>query len=368
MNRYEKFKQLRGACEPTASDTTQAYFVDRPGGGAGRAIAESLTLAPYAHHHLASAIGGGKSSEMRFAMAQLNKQNPDVFTVWMDPTEHRHPFNDMGPNWLVEWVLHALVTTAETQGRLTSERIRALVAPFLTVPSARPLGQAQSNFTASHVLGELVRHLHTPVTVFVDSIDRYDDSETLQNVFANDLFVLSRLEVGLVCPVPLKWYLAPRDHGQGLSAMTVHFVRPAQLSAPAERDWLEQVVRQRDIHQLVDDMACQRLVQISGGIVRFLVQLMGIATERAYAAGQDKVTAQSVGAAIGQFAQSSLVAGLRASDTEQLRRWQNGTLSTASITHFAEHVNLGRILLASADPGSATLHPMLLELFESRAA
>lgn len=365
MTRLARFKQLIERLLPTASSRTARWYVARRTPTVAELIATSAQLSVGQPHVIQSVIGAGKTSEMLQARRLITEATPDAVTAWVDPTTSEEPFLDMQPGWLVAWVMHALAEELSSRGRMAAVFDRGIVEQLLIAPSTR--ARVSLPIRQDVALQRLAAALPDGATVFVDSVDRCERHGALVDALRSDLPLLSAMKIGVTLPLPTHVQVTEESLRSALHTAQQHTIESADVTNDEERKWLFSILTQRDSDQLLEPAAVERIVEASGGIARFLVELARSSTQIAFLDGAGTVNRSHVERAVEACVQS-LLWDLTPQDKTALRALAAHPNAVSFGDRWWDHIATGRVLWRPRSKAPAQLHPMLATFLLENAA
>lgn len=358
--------QLEGAGSPEAA-IEAGFYVPRP--TSSERMVRRIELEPRAIRVLTGPVGSGKSTELLMIARGLAEVG-DLWPLVVD-VSRVHDLESLQEGslvaaaavWMLEQhgqdgaVLRQLRKRVHgtTLGSLSralrlsygSEVVREedaseSLSDLLQPPSA-------GRDLASQVSGELyeaVREItpRTPVLLF-DSLDRLHDAAHFRTVLVKDAVALTQHGFGVVltAPVDTVWLHAHDLRSTARSWDTLPYEDPAKN--PEAFEFLLEILRRRVIDGMIPNEVIDRLVRMSGGVLRDVIELARTAVEEAYLGGRDAVGDEDVSASIARFARGlslglddAALAMLRSvHETGRLERFDDAALRLLKNRQIIEH-------------------------------
>jgi len=151
-----------------------------------------------------------------------------------------------------------------------------------------------------------------------DSLDRMTDLQAFTKIVEQDIAALRWANIGVVLIAPIRSL-------SGFGRLEVEHFDHVQYLSPIDVEHDEQgaaflleVLRRRAEPEILTDAAAQRLVHLSGGVLRDLISLAKSAGQAAYRQGAEAIDAEHVGVAANSYGRSLLV-GLKQEEIDTLR-------------------------------------------------
>ncbi len=316
-NRREIWREFMGCFEPSSDprDAVQrGFYVPRPGRTLAEQLAARFEVKPSASHLLVGGVGSGKTTQLLVAQERL-KAHGDVAVAYVDVSLHLDP-NQVRPTGFVAAIGLELGKTILDAKRsdLTAERMASL-GNFLD-PEAPPW----ANDPLDEFLGYLkdfIQELAPGTTdriLFIDSLDRMSDVIRFSDLVNVAIPKCRAIGIGIVLVGPLTalygihrtvldrfdrvWHLSSVDVDDGVGG----------------RQFLRSVLDKRDKTGLLLPESSERLVALSGGVMRDLIALTQSAGGEAYLDDAEQIELRHVEIAADQFGRKQLFA----IDSEQL--------------------------------------------------
>lgn len=343
--------QLEGAGSPAAA-IDAGFYVSRP--TSSERMIRRIELEPRATRVITGPIGSGKTTEL-FVIARELNQMDDLWAVVVDVSEV-HDLTALQEGSLVAaagiWLLErenldsgplrrlreigygTIETSKSFATKLGFELTRTM--PISIEPNRgilQPPSSAGFAWQMASTLREAIwKHFpgRAPVILF-DSLDRVRDSSGFRTILEKDAAALVDHGFGvlLTAPVDTVWLNADELRASTESWDTLPYEDPRKN--PKAFTFLIEILRRRIIDGMISDAVASRLVHVSGGVLRDLIEMARNAVEEAYMSGRDVVNQDDAAASISRFARS-LSLGLDGAAISTLR----SVHATGTLAHFDE--------------------------------
>lgn len=340
----------------------EGLVVPRPGRSTAEQIAARLELDPTSSHLVIGGIGSGKTTQLLIACGRLN-QLADTHAEYIDVSE-MHDMSRMDPGTLIVVAGLAagrmLEPTDDRAAHVAGEQFKRWAhghAEWVQVDEDK----AQKLSLIRSALRQRFPHM----VLLLDSLDRLPDPALFAAVVEQDVRALRKAGIGVVLVGPLRSMFGPHravaDHFQHFYAQPAVDVQEDE----AGRAFLTGVLRKRAPAELLPDPACERLAELSGGVLRDLISLARAAGEEAYMRGAEQVEDEHIEAAADAFGRQ-LIFGLNPAEIDILQRVrQSGTFVQTSDDDLALLVTR-RVLEYQNGSARFAVHPTLKPLLEQR--
>jgi hypothetical protein len=214
---------------------------------------------------------------------------------------------------------------------------------------------------------ELSSQDKTPILLF-DSLDRMTDLQAFTKIIEQDIAALRWANIGVVLIAPIRSL-------SGFGRLEVEHFDYLHVQSPIDvehdeqgRAFLLEVLRRRAEPEILTDAAAQRLVHLSGGVLRDLIFLAKSAGQAAYRQGAEAIDAEHVDAAANGYGRSLLV-GLKQEEIDTLKHLRTtGEFVRVSESDLALMATR-RILEyhSSTSPIAFAVHPTIAPLLDQVA-
>ena len=299
-----------------------------------RRMVPRLLLRPGSQHLLIGGIGSGKSTQLKLLQESIQATEPATLALLVDVSK----FADLRTSQPGAIIL-AVVLAANQQDALPANAAQALISTFRNAghityghnswaeppwPGENdPSDEERAGFKRVKVLGlitppaqtisgaleqiaQLLQELRSALersgqelVLMLDGMDRLLDQQAFWQFVDQDFAVIRKLGISLVATAPLSLLYA-----QGRTVLD-HF--DSFESVPAiETDGpglalLLQVLKRRNVEELIHPALHSTLAKASGGILRDLISLVQAAAQNAYLEDSDAVTDANVDDAINSY-------------------------------------------------------------------
>jgi hypothetical protein len=300
-----------------------------------RIVAE-LALAPTSSHLLIGGVGSGKTTELLAVQNQLAGVDDQIRGLYIDVSK-RHDIARMVPGAIVVQVGLALANTLDganvrrdatyleeiadgywaeydVDGEDVGHRV-----PGILVSPERVDDVVRDALAPLQRLVVIAHRSHHHLVVLLDGLDRMTDVEAFDRLVANDVKALIGLGIGVVLVGPLRTlYGLDRTITQRFDSFHLQPWIDVDQSSEGQA-FLVNVLRRRVPEDMVGSDSIERLVRVSGGVLRDLLALAQAACVEGYLSGADRVGDPEVSAAIDTFGRKHLQ-GLRPAEIDVLQR------------------------------------------------
>jgi hypothetical protein len=171
--------------------------------------------------------------------------------------------------------------------------------------------------------------------LLIDALDRVSDLGRFSTLVQGAIGKLRSLNFGIVLIGPLMALYGIERIILDRFDRVWHLPSVDVQDDEQGRDFLRSVLRARDTENLISETASEKLIRLSGGVLRDLMTLTQISGEEAYVDGADRIEVRHVNIAADAFGRKHLVAV----DSEQLAVLQavrtKGTFVQTSEKHLA---------------------------------
>lgn len=386
--RKEKFRaymaSLDGAADP-ANALAQGFYVEQAGSVAAR-IAARLELKPASSHLIVGGIGTGKTTQLLVAKQRWTEEDPSRIGLYVDLSKYQdlsrlkagslmalvglvlseqieHPASDKIRKSFKEWA-HGSWVSSEWDGVPPDEYY---FEPGVITPPQSKLDDTLANKQAE--LREFVdAALHASrereIVIFIDSLDRMS-SEHLDGfrlLAEQDIAALTAIGIGLVLVGPLRAIYGL----ERVVADSFHYLyrQPAFNVSQDSREhaFVMDIVRRRVSAEMLPDAQCDKLVTLSGGVLRDLMRLAHQAGEEAYMSGAEQIEDIHVIRAADSFGRSLMI-GLSSEDIDKLQQiHQSGRFIETSERDLALLVTRRILDYQTVSGVRYAIHPTLIPL------
>jgi hypothetical protein len=194
---------------------------------------------------------------------------------------------------------------------------------------------------------------------FFDSLDRLGSIGLFRASVKEDLQALKEVGIGVAIVGPPR-VLYATDRGDIDLFDKFLEVPIIDVKGDAEgKGFLLAVLRKRAPGKVLSDDSAQKIIELSGGVIRDLIAIAAAAGEEAYLAGADEISPGHVITAADRFGQGLLL-GVRPNELQALRNLRSGGKFVASTEDDLSLLQSRRILLYRS--GRHVIHPSLARL------
>lgn len=354
-----------GRFEPSAdpSDAVKrGFYVPRPGRSIAEQLAARFEIKPSASHLLVGGVGSGKTTQLLVARDRLEAAS-NVFAAYIDVSRYTDPatFHSTG---LLAIVGLELSSGLPDEQKSSLKQALQYFTSYLSSKVADNANLDRISETIKTVINAYSGRFSDYV-LLIDAFDRMSDLQRFTSVVEVAVKSLRSLGLGVILVGPLtalygidRVVLDRFDRVWHLPSVDV------QVDAEG-RDFLRHVLRARDTKNLISEAAAERLIKLSGGVLRDLMTLTQVSGEEAYVDGADQVETRHVDVAADAFGRKHLVA----IDSEQLAVLQGvrakGTFVQTSEKHLALLATRRVLEYTNGQPHFAvhpTIEPLLAQI------
>jgi hypothetical protein len=357
MGRFEPSADPRDAVE-------RGFYVPRPGRSIAEQLAARFEVKPSASHLLVGGVGSGKTTQLLVARRKLEAAL-DVCTIYVDVSRSVDPATIEGAA-LLAIVGRELISNLSTAHQ---EAFENALKRFNLYISNGHIGVYADPFNI--LVRDIIRIREALIKRFphcvllVDALDRMSDLENFSRIVESAVTTLRSLGLGIVLIGPLTALYGIERIILDRFDRVWHLPSVDVQDDEQGRDFLRRVLRARDTENLVSDTAAEKLIRLSGGVLRDLMTLAQISGEEAYVDGAERVEPQHVDIAADAFGRKHLVA----IDSEQLAVLQGvrtkGTFVQTSEKHLALLATRRVLEYMNGQPHFAvhpTIEPLLAQI------
>ena len=352
MNRLELFRDYMAHLNPVPrpDPAALAEYVAPPGRSAADELAVRFEIAPSSSILVVGWIGTGKTTQLLTARERLSKV-PGVVPRYVDVST-RHDLADIKPGVLLAIAgvdcADAASTSPEAYKAAQSFRLWARGGDrfipaydddnyegddepgryekqpaLLKPPAPSAIPDVEDRIAELRVLVAAQPDGFKPV-FFFDSLDRLGDTRLFRASVKEDLHVLREVGIGVAVVGPPR-VLYDRDRAdidlfdKFLEVPIIDVKRE-----PEGKEFLLAILRRRVPGKVLTDDAAQKILELSGGVIRDLIAIARAAGEEAYLAGADEISPDHVMVAAERFGRSLLL-GVQSKELQVLRSLGAGT-------------------------------------------
>ena len=352
-----------GRFEPSADPldaVTRGFYVPRPGRSIAEQLAARFELKPSASHLLIGGVGSGKTTQLLVARERLAR-NEDVRALYIDVSRYMEPANFWDSDDLLAIVGIELIYSLTPHEQA---RHQSLLRGFKYSIEVESPGDHILAGKLEEIIGERGRRGHEYI-LFIDALDRLSNLERFSKIVESAVATLRAFDLGVVLVGPLTALYGIERVILDRFDRVWHLPSVDVQDDEQGRGFLRDVLRARDTHNLISGAAVEKLIRLSGGVLRDLMTLTQISGEEAYVDGAEKVESRHVDLAADAFGRKHLVAV----DSEQLSALQGvrtkGTFVQTSEKHLALLATRRVLEYTNGQPRFAvhpTIEPLLAQI------
>jgi energy-coupling factor transporter ATP-binding protein EcfA2 len=404
-NRLELFRDkiaaFDGAADPLCA-IDKGYFIEEPAQSSTNALLKRISLKPQSKILLIGGIGSGKTTQL-LKLQQIFQQSPDVgiYPLYIDVTEYTKP-NDLQVGTLDAIVALELMAIIEQNGvQLDEDRKQSIqkfaygytvtedrLDPFkdfgeyhrnlakvsqniLFPPTTRrvagilnsqPRSSNSSNRLAqdiSSLVEDFKNQFHQIPYFFFDGLDRVDEATKFIGIVLSDL---QTAEIGftIIGSVSLLY-------GSFVNSIDNIFNHIEYRSAfDVDRDeeacaFFERVLLVRSGRDFFQKDALEYLINLSGGVLRDLINLAQESIQEAYLADAEIIDRDHVEKAVRSMGRAKML-GLDGDRYTTLVNFNSNILTVPTSPEEIYLLSGGRILEYRFPERRFDLHPVLKQL------
>jgi ABC-type dipeptide/oligopeptide/nickel transport system ATPase component len=392
MTRREKFRAYMARMAATADPKLalqQGLYV-KPPDAISEHIVQRFEIEPTAHQLIVGGIGAGKTTQLLTVQQQLTSVE-DVRAEYVDVSE-KQDLMKARPGSLVALAgmyLQSLLPEPPKEVRLNwnffghwskgywihpnemypDDDDGSEWHPGILTPPQNPWTDIPDHHVSllREASTELARQGKIPILLF-DSLDRMTDLQSFTKIVEQDIAALRWAKIGVVLIAPIRSL-------SGFGRLEVEHFDYLHVQSPVDvahdeqgRAFLLEVLRRRAEPEILTDAAAQRLVHLSGGVLRELIHLAKSAGQTAYRQGAEAIDAEHVDIAANGYGRSLLV-GLKQAEIDTLKHLR----TTGGFVRVSESdlalMATRRILEyhSSTSPVRFAVHPTIAPLLDQVA-
>lgn len=390
-NVLSRFRATTARMDPTrplqSQDEQQDYV--QPPHTFGEDLARALQLEPTTSMLLVGSIGVGKSTEL-LAAGRLLMKTPGIFARYVDVSAIQAlelaDYRAVLVAIAEELVDHLVERDQPTQPLVALQRRLKVHADGYEedpnfygyddshwVAGVRTRPRAALPDDATEYL-DLLKEVRTvfeqtvggQLIWLLDGLDKLPTGDDFDRIVNPVVTALAHSEIGLAVVAPRKMLSGVDQLGSPSAFGDTYFLPPWDPEVPESRDFLLRLLGARDVHDLISPALRGRLVDLSGGVPRMLVQLARFAVREAYIRNAIAVAEEHVELA-GQRLGRDLLMGLTDGDVALLDTLRRTGLFAPKDNGQLVHVAANRVLehVASSGRSKFTLHPTLVPLISA---
>ncbi|WP_129572545.1 MULTISPECIES: ATP-binding protein [Sorangium] len=350
-SRLDRFRTYFERLDPESRPSTllsEDRYAEPPGRATGEQLASRLQLAPWSNHLVTGPIGTGKTTQLHRAAKTLNAGG-DTKAVYIDVSQH----HDLDRNLAGVMVVLAGLALAKAVGKNPDDDVRAAHESFrrwahghrefipydprddeddygpdeepghwehhpgVIAPPLPPLTlDSKERVNALKTLKKALPDGVSHFVVLFDSLDRLDDVEAFRRAVTDDIRALKQAGIGVVVVSPMRLLYGSNRPIIDIFDQ-VHIVPALDVTQPKERDFLLRVLAKRTDESVVGPEVREQLIDVSGGLLRDLLQLTRSSVEEAFVVGADAVAPDHVARAVDEFGRT-MIFGLRMNEIDTL--------------------------------------------------
>jgi energy-coupling factor transporter ATP-binding protein EcfA2 len=390
-NRLDFFRQQMAAFDGSADPSgafKQGFYIEEPNQSATNQWFKRICLKPTSRNLVVGGIGSGKTTQL-LRMKQLLEQT-DVYPHYVDVSQYEHPdeiqegfLNAIFGLELIKLMAVTSHSTDVTTQRLIKEYaygsadIRDLplsnksysessgeYGGVLSPHSYRRLSN-KINLALQHLASEFNQYYSKKPFFLLDGLDRVDNIEKFVRSISS---VFDGMGIGYLIIGPIG--ILYSNFIDSIDSYFDYFeYRPAfdVTNDIQSRNFFSQILNSRSTGNFLDEQASAQLINMSGGILRDLINLTQESIQEAYLSDADGVGIQHVDRAVVSLGRSKML-GLYDDDQSILSRLKDESKSLFIPTSPREIALLasGRILEYRYPKRRFSTHPVLSRLLASQ--
>jgi hypothetical protein len=390
-NRLDFFRQQMAAFDGSAHPIgalKKGFYIEEPNQSATNQWVKRICLKPTSRNLIVGGIGSGKTTQL-LRIKQL-LQGTDIYPHYIDVTKYEHP------DEIQEGILNAifglelinLLAPTENRADVSIQRLIKRyaygTADLLDLPLPNKSNSLDSGqyhgvlsphnyYRSSDQISSAFNHLRilfgkqfskSPFFL-VDGLDRVDNIERFIRSISS---VFDGMGIGYLIIGPIGVLYS--NFIDSIDSYFDYFeYRPAfDINYDIQsRNFFSQILSSRSTGNFLDEQASKQLIEMSGGVLRDLINLTQEAIQEAYLSDADGVGGYHVNRAVVSLGRSKML-GLYDDDQSILVRLQEESHSLFVPTSPKEIALLasGRILEYRYPKRRFSTHPVLSRLLASR--
>lgn len=370
-NRRTRFREhmarLNAAASPQQALDSGFYVTPPAELSIAHELSARLELQPASTHLVIGGVGSGKTTELLAACRKL-ADDDEIAAIYVDVSES-HDLANFKPFALLSALMESLASNLENSRTFHRgiNNALSLYGRWLEAGTQAPQDDDDRDVYVHTKLVNAYAHIGRTPVIFMDSLDRLPDPLKLEAALRGYADVIRKSPMGLVLAASIRL-----RHGLDRSLRDLFdqlYSAPyVDADDPSGLGFLTSILRARVPAALIDDLHCQQLARLSGGVLRDLLTLAQAAVNETYIRGGDQVTSDHIAIAADSFGRKQML-GLDSEEIETLQRVRvRGTFVQTSAKDLS--LLLTRHVLEYQDPHGKTVykvHPTLQPLLEQIA-
>lgn len=386
INRLELFRSqiaaFDGAADPMNA-ISKGYFIEEPHQSSTNALFKRISLRPQSKILLIGGIGSGKTTQLlKLQQIFQQAQDTDIYPHYVDVTEYTKP-NDLQVGTLDAIVALELIKFLEEKEFSIDKDSKKYIQEFAygrtivdndeppdyyylkEVPgvlSSVPRS-SESLDRLVQVLSELIKDFQTkfqqkPYFLF-DCLDRVDRTEKFTRMISTDL---QNAEIGFAIVGAASLLYVSSIHSFDSIFNHIEYRSAFDVKQDDEAyDFFESVLLVRSGQDFFKPHALNDLIQLSGGILRDLINLAQESIQEAYLADAETIDREHIKKAVSSMGRAKIL-GLNNKQYSTLKNLVNSKLDVPNSPEEIYLLSTGKILEYRFPERRFDLHPVLKEV------
>jgi hypothetical protein len=391
-NRLEVFREYMAAFNG-ASDPAQAldngFYVEEPRQSVSQVLSNRISIQPESKSLLLGGIGSGKTTQLLKIAELLNhSQENQIHAHYVDVTRYTN-LASLQPGLLAALTGLELIHLIEVKGEIidpqTSQIIReyaygttekSLLSVQHSVPQDRSYrvsivpkihlaNQPIQVTSALSRLVEIFRKTYQSTIFFIfDGLDRVDELDIFIQVMMTDITELGGVGFLAVGPASLPYseFTETLDstfnHIQYRAAFEVNVDENYNVIDQSSFKFFHDIIKKRSQGDIFNPETVRKLILLSGGILRDLINLAQESIQEAYLMGCNDVKNEHIQVASESMARRKLL-GLKINHIQILKGLTKSEVFTPNTPEKIYLLSSGRILEYLYPENRFRLHPSL---------
>ncbi|MEA5487054.1 MULTISPECIES: hypothetical protein [Pseudanabaena] len=404
-DRLKFFRRLMSAFEGTSNPqraVERGFYVNLPNNPVA-VITAKIALRPSSAHLLFGGIGSGKTTQLLLTQQALNELE-DIKAIYVDVSLVTD-ISDLKSGALIVIagleLLKILGDIEESKLKSCkkiienaaygyneikilpslSESLNASSAIFRAISSSREIvtnhkgllsTEKQENkdlvlraFSALYKATQ--EKIGRKIIFLFDGLDRLSDSQVFIDATLNDIVEIKNAGGGSVLVGSVVTIYKKRENITSFDSSSYYLSYLDVFESVEVQDFFADVIKVRDVENLINPDVRQFLTFKSGGVLRDLMSLCQASIEEAYMDGSDKITEKHANQAALSLARSKII-GLTESNVNILRQVLTGENFFPRTSEDFELLLTGHILEYRHPRQRFVVHPILAPIIENMVA
>ncbi|WP_141211756.1 hypothetical protein [Pseudanabaena sp. SR411] len=404
-DRLKFFRRLMSAFEGTSNPqraVERGFYVNLPNNPVA-VITAKIALRPSSAHLLFGGIGSGKTTQLLLTQQALNELE-DIKAIYVDVSLVTD-ISDLKSGALIVIagleLLKILGDIEESKLKSCkkiienaaygyneikilpslSESLNASSAIFRAISSSREIvtnhkgllsTEKQENkdlvlraFSALYKATQ--EKIGRKIIFLFDGLDRLSDSQVFIDATLNDIVEIKNAGGGSVLVGSVVTIYKKRENITSFDSSSYYLSYLDVFESVEVQDFFADVIKVRDVENLINPDVRQFLTFKSGGVLRDLMSLCQASIEEAYMDGSDKITEKHANQAALSLARSKII-GLTESNVNILRQVLTGENFFPRTSEDFEMLLTGHILEYRHPRQRFVVHPILAPIIENMVA